>query len=158
MTEISRGHRSPWPGSRPRAVTVAFWLLIAGSVLLILGGLLTAATGFDTVRADVPESVSDESVRSYLRFYRGAGVLFCLAAVALAGLAVRMRDGDPRFRRAAMSLGLAIVVLVAVAAVFTGAVFILALLSLLPIVVGVMVLNRPAVTEWFAGIAGEGNP
>lgn len=139
-----------WADERPTAVTVAFWLLIGGAVLLLLGGLLTATTGFDTVRQTTPPSISDESVRDLLRLYRGVGVLFCLAAAALGWFAVRTRDGDPRFRRATMALGLAIVVLVALAAALTGAVFILALLSLLPIVGGVMVLNRPAVVEWFA--------
>lgn len=135
--------------SRPGAVMTAFWLLIAGAVLLMMGGLLTATTGFDTVRQTTPPSVSDQSLHDLLRLYRGVGVLFCLAAATLTGLAVRARDGDPRFRRATVALGLAIVVLVALAAVMSGAVFILALVSLLPIVAGVMLLNRPAVTQWF---------
>ncbi|MCB0932074.1 MAG: hypothetical protein KDB71_09280 [Mycobacterium sp.] len=138
-------------GARPGAVMVAFWLLIVGAVMLMAGGLLTATTGFDTVRQTTPASVSDQSVRDLLRFYRGVGILFCVAAAVLAGSALRTRDGDPRFRRATMALGLAIIVLVALAALLTGAVFILALLSLLPIVGGVMVLNRPAVAQWFVG-------
>ena len=140
-------------GSRPGAVMVAFWMLIAGAVLLMMAGLLTVTTDFDTVRQTSPSWASDDAVRSYLRLFRGMGLLFCLAAVALTGLAVRARDGDPRYRRAVMALGLAIVVLVPLAAVVTGAVLILALLSLLPIVTGVMLLNRPAVTAWFAGNA-----
>ncbi len=127
----------------------AFWLLIVGAVLLLAGGVLTATTGFDTVRESTPPSVSDQSVRDYLVLYRGTGILFALAAIALAACVVRTRDGDPRYRRATMALGLAIVVLVALAAVLTGAVFILALLSLVPIIAGVMTLNRPAVVDWF---------
>jgi hypothetical protein len=49
-----------------------------------------------------------------------------------------------------MTLGLTIVVLVGLAAVFAGT-HILALLSLLPIVVGTLLLNRPNVVEWYAG-------
>jgi hypothetical protein len=49
-----------------------------------------------------------------------------------------------------MALSLAIVVLVAVAAVLSGT-HILALLSILPIIVGTLLLSRPAVVEWYAG-------
>lgn len=157
MTDTSREPVYGASTPRPSAVMVAFWLLIAGAVLLMLGGLLTATTGFDTVRQNVPASVSDESLHSYLRFYRGVGVLFFLAAISLAALAVRTRDGDPRFRRAAMALGLSLVVLVAIVDVVFGRSFVFALLSLLPIIAGVMVLNRPAVTDWYAGITREGN-
>ena len=136
-------------GARPGAVMTAFWLLIAGAVLLMMSGLLTVTTDFDTVRSTAPSWASDDAVRSYLRLLRGMGALFCLAAVALTGLAVRTRDGDPRFRRAVMALGLATVVLVPLAAVITGAVLILALMSLVPIVAGVIVLNRPVVAQWF---------
>lgn len=38
------------PESRPGVVTAAFWLLIVGAVLLMTGGLLAAAAGFDTPR------------------------------------------------------------------------------------------------------------
>lgn len=135
--------------SRPAAVMTAFWLLIAGVILLMMAGLLTVTADFDTVRATSPSWASDDAVRSYLRLFRGMGLLFCLAALALTGLAVRARDGDPRYRRAVMALGLAIVVMVPLAAVITGAVLILALLSLLPIIAGVMLLNRPVVIQWF---------
>ena len=83
------------PESRPGVVTAAFWLLIVGAVLLMTGGLLAAAVGFDTLRQAAGPSVSDQSIRDYLRLYRGAGVLFALAAAALALLvllAVVLRD------------------------------------------------------------------
>lgn len=140
--------------SRPGVVNAAFWLLIAGAVLLATGGLLAATVGFDTLRQAAGPSVSDQSIRDYLRLYRGAGMLFAAAAAALAGCAVRARDRDLRFRRASMSLGLAIVVLVAVAAVFAGT-HVLALLSVLPIIVGTLLLGRPAAADWFAGNTGE---
>ena len=130
---------------------VAFGLLVVGAVLLMLGGLVTAIMSPGAMREAMPPSVTDQSVHDLLWLYRGVGVLFCLAAAVLTALAVRTRDGDPRFRRATVALGLAIVVLVALAEVLTGAAFILALLSLLPIVAGVIVLNRPVVAQWFAG-------
>jgi len=131
--------------SEPRsgATATAFWLLVVGAVLLMLGGLMAATVGFDALRRAAPPTVSDQSVRNYLRLYRGAGVLFALAAAALAGFARRARAGDTRYRRAATALALAIVVLVAIAAVFAGT-HILALLSLLPIIAGTLMMNRRA--------------
>lgn len=138
------------PESRPSAVTAAFWVLVVGAVLLMAGGLMAATVSFDYLRGSVPATVSDDGVRDYGRLYRGAGILFCVAAVALAVLTGRARNRDLRFRRAAMTLGLTIVVLVALAAAF-GFSTILALLSLVPIVVGTLLLGRPTVADWYAG-------
>lgn len=143
------------PESRPGVVTGAFWLLLGGAVLLLTGGLLAATVGFDTLRQAAGPSVSDQSIRDYLRLYRGAGILFSLAATALAVFAIKARNRDPRSRRATMSLGLAIVVLVAIAAVFAGT-HVLALLSMVPIVVGTLLLGRPAAVDWFSGWSGAG--
>ena len=136
--------------SRPGGVTAAVWLLVIGAVLLMAGGLLAANVSVDALRQGAPATVSDESIRDYARLYRGAGIIFAVAGVALTAFAVRARDRNPRFRRAAMALGLAIVVVVAVAAVFAGT-HILALLSLLPIIVGTLMLSRPHIVEWYAG-------
>lgn len=138
------------PQPRPGAVTAAFWLLVVGGVLLVVGGLLAATVSFDTLRQAAGPSVSDQSIRDYLRLYRGAGILFALAGAALVFFASRIRMPDPRSRRATVTLGLTIVVLVAVAAVFAGT-HVLALLSLLPIVVGTLLLGRPASVDWFMG-------
>jgi membrane-associated PAP2 superfamily phosphatase len=136
--------------SRPGTVSTAVWLLLAGSALLLFGGLMAAFVSYDALRLSAPPTVSDGAVRNYARLYRGAGILFSIAAVALGALAIRARDRDPRFRRTAMTLGLTIVVLVGLAAVFAGT-HILALLSLVPIVVGTLLLSRPQVVEWYAG-------
>ena len=138
------------PQLRPGSVTAAFWLLVAGGVLLVVGGLLAATVSFDTLRQAAGPSVSDQSIRDYLRLYRGAGIIFALAGAALVFFAGRIRTPDPRSRRATVALGLTIVVLVAVAAVFAGT-HVLALLSLLPIVVGTLLLGRPAAVDWFTG-------
>lgn len=135
---------------KPGVVVTALWVLVAGAVLLFLGGLMAATVSFDSLRQAAPPTVSDEDLRDYARLYRGAGILFSVAAVALAFFAARARLRAPRFRRAAMTLGLTIVVLVGLASVFAGT-HILALLSLLPIVVGTLLLSRPPVVEWYAG-------
>ena len=130
--------------SRPAAVTTAFWLLVLGAVLLMAGGLMSATLGFDTLRRSAPQTVTDETVRNYLRLYRGAGVLLALAGAALAAFAARARDGDTRFRRSATGLSLAIVILVSIAAGFGLRIHILSLFSLLPIIAGTLTLNRRA--------------
>ena len=132
--------------ARTGATNAAFWLLVVGATLLMFGGLIAATVGFDALRHAAPTTVSDQSVRNYLRLYRGASVLLVLAGAALAAFAVRARDGDVRFRRAATSMALAIVVLVSLAAGFGLRIHILALLSLLPIIAGTLMMNRRAVT------------
>jgi uncharacterized BrkB/YihY/UPF0761 family membrane protein len=135
--------------TRPSAVTTAYWLLVLGAALLMAGGLITASLGFETVRRTQPASVTDESVNALLWLNRGIGILFMLSAVALAWLARRALRRDPRFRRAAVALALATVLVVAIASVFGG--FVLAPLALVPIIVGTVLLSRPAVVEWYAG-------
>ena len=137
--------------SRPRAVNTAFWLLVVGSALLLFGGLMAAFVSYDALRQAAPATVSDDDVHNYARLYRGAGILYSLSAAALAACAARARARDPRFRRAAMALGLTIVVFVGLAAVFAGIGDALALLSLVPIVVGTRVLSRPNVVEDYTG-------
>ena len=134
--------------SRPAAATTAFWLLVAGGVLLVLAGLITATVSFTTLRNAQPPEVSDQSIYDMLWLNRGVGILFGVAGLALIWLAVRARNRDLRFRRAAMTLGLTIVVVVAAASFYGG--HILALLSLVPIVTGTLLLRRPSVVDWYA--------
>ena len=114
------------PQSRPRVVTAAFWCWVAASFLLLLGGLIAASLNVPVV-------------------FRGAGVIFALAGAALAFLAGRSRGGDTRFRRAALALALAIVVLVALAALFrlTNGI---TLLAVFPLVAGTVLITRPSAT------------
>ena len=116
------------PQSRPRVVTAAFWCWLVASILLIVGGLLAASVALPAV-------------------LRGAGVLTALAGVGLAFLAGRSRNGDTRFRRAAIALALTIVVLVALCAVF-GVVHMLTLLGVIPLIAGTVLMTRPAASTW----------
>ena len=144
-------------GSRPSAVSVAFWLMLTGAVMLFLGGLLTLTVSFGTLRQAAPVSVSDESIHSVLRLYRGLGIMFAVAGAGLAVLVFGVGKGDPRSRRAAVGLGLALVVVVGIAAVLGGT-SVLVLLGLLPIIIGALMLSRPAVVSWFGGIDGHSDP
>ncbi|MGH3674295.1 MAG: hypothetical protein ACRDU5_00875 [Mycobacterium sp.] len=117
------------PSRRPRAINAAFWCWLAAAVLLIVGGLIAASVGLPAI-------------------YRGAGVLTALAGAGMAFLAGRSRSGDGRFRRAAVALSLAIVVLVALLSAF-GVVHVLTLLAVIPLVVGTVLMTRPTATAHF---------
>jgi hypothetical protein len=113
------------PQSRPRVVTAAFWCWVVASILLTVGGLIAA------------------SVSALPMVYRGGGVITVLAGAGMAFLAGRSRSGDLRFRRAAVALSLAIVLLVAIASVF-GVVHVLTLLAVFPLIAGTVLISRPA--------------
>jgi peptidoglycan/LPS O-acetylase OafA/YrhL len=111
------------PQQRPRVVTAAFWCWLVASVLLIFGGLIAASVNLPAA-------------------YLGAGVVTVLAGAGMAFLAGRSRGDDPRFRRAAVALSLAIVVLVALASV-VGIVHLLTRLAIIPLIAGTVLITRP---------------
>ena len=120
----------PVPSPRPRLVDAAFWCWLAASILLLAFGLLMATT-----RGEFPLSL------------RGFGVLFAVGGLAMGFLAGRSRAGDPRFRRAALALGLGLVVLLALFSVATrGAIW---LLIMILVMVGVVLMMRPAARSWY---------
>lgn len=111
---------SPSPASR--RATIAFYCWLVGAVLLIVGGLVAA-------------SVSWPSAESTM--FRGVGALISLAGAGMAYVAGRSRSGSVRYRRAAIALSMAIVVVVGLlAALRLAPVHILTLLGLLPLIVG----------------------
>jgi hypothetical protein len=119
------------PEQRPRAVTAAFWCWVVASVLLILGGLIVASASLPPLS-------------------RGGGVITGLAGAGMAFLAGRSRAGDTRFRRAAVALSLAIVVLMPLVVMF-GVVHVLTLLGVLLLIAGTVLITRPVVASWFEG-------
>jgi hypothetical protein len=133
---------------RPRTVEVAFWSWLAGAVLLIVGGLFSVTISFDTVRSSAASSVSNDQLRSFLTFYRGVGVICVLLGLAIGYLAGRTRRGDKRFRRAAVALSLASVVLLAVAALLIG-LPLPALLATVLLIIGAGTITRPTASAWF---------
>ena len=129
---------SPVPSSRPRVVNVAFWCWLAAALLLVVGGLLTATV----------------NVPGLPGVFRAAGVLSALVGLALAFLAGKTRSGDDRFRRSATALSVATVLVIGANAVF-GVVHILTLLGLLPLIVAMGCITRPAAADWFSKGATE---
>lgn len=149
---------TPFPPAtpRPKAVDIAFWLLVAGAVLLVVNGLMAATLGFETARALADPSVSDEQLHNIINFQRGAGIFSAVIGVALGFLAGKARKGDPRFKRAAVAFAVAITVLVIGVAVLAKAIFVVALVAVLPIIAGAFMFTRPAVAAWFDEQAGLG--
>ncbi|WP_197373388.1 hypothetical protein [Mycolicibacterium baixiangningiae] len=139
---------SPIP-SRPRVVEIAFWALVAGAVLLIVGGLLAATVTFETARSAMDPEVTNEKVRDYLTVYRGMGIGAVLAGAGLAFVAGRARRGDAKFRRATVALALAIAVVLVMLAAGAGVGQPMTLLALLPIAAGTVLLTRRSAAGWF---------
>jgi hypothetical protein len=136
---------------RPRIVDMAFWSWLAGAGLLILGGLLSVTTRFDTVRHAAAAEVTDEQIRSFLAFYRAAGAICIFLGVAIGYLAGKTRNGDKRFRRAAVALSLVGAVLLAVGA-FAQIVTLPSLLAMIALIVGAGMVTRPSASSWFDAV------
>ena len=121
---------APVPPQRPRIVEAVFWLWLVAAVALVLLGLLLGLHG-----GNLPA------------LFRGAGIIFAVAGLALGFLAGRTRAGDARLRRAAVGLSLALVVLLALFTVMTGGV--LWLVPMILTMVGAVLIMRPSAQDWF---------
>jgi hypothetical protein len=118
------------PQSRPRVVTAAFWCWVVACVLLVTFGLLLA--------------LSEDQLPL---FFRGAGVLFALSGLGLGYLSGRARLGHAPFRRAAVALALAVVVLLALFSLMSrGPIW---LLIMVLAMVGAVLIVRPSAQDWF---------
>jgi len=141
---------APTPQSRPRVVDLAFWSFVVAAVIMIVGGLMASTATYDIARAAIPQSMSDDQVRSYLTIYRGTGIGAVVAAVALAFLAGRARRGDARFRRATLGLALATFVVIGLLAIGAGVAQPIILLGLFPLLIGVLLSVQPSARLWYA--------
>jgi hypothetical protein len=118
------------PQQRPGVVIAAFWCWVVASVLLVAGGLLLAFS-------------QDE----FPALFRGAGVLFALSGLGLGYLSGQARLGHARFRRAAVALALAVVVLLALFTLISrGPIWLLAMIMS---IFGAVLMMRPSAQEWF---------
>ena len=119
------------PLQRPRLVSAAFWCWLVGAILLAALGLLLALNP-----ANLPV------------IFRGAGGLFAVAGLALGFLAGRTRTGHAGFRRAAVGLALALVVVLALF-ILVGGGGALWVLPMILVLVGAVLIMRPSAQEWF---------
>ncbi len=133
MTNVRLARMSapqPAPSDRPRIIDVAFWLWLLASISLVVLGMLMALT-----RGNLPI------------LFRGAGITFAVAGLALGFLAGRTRAGHARLRRAAVGLALALVVLLALFTLMTGGA--LWLIPMILTMVGAVLIMRPSAQGWF---------
>lgn len=119
------------PLQRPRIVSAAFWCWLVAAVMLAALGLLLALN-----KAQIAI------------FLRGAAALFVVAGLALGYLAGRTRTGHTRYRRAAVGLALALVVLLAMFILIGGG-GVLWVLPMILTLVGAILVMRPSAQEWF---------
>lgn len=140
----------PTPAPRPTLVTIAFWLVLAGSVLLLAGGLLGVSSAIGTPRDAFSADLSDSEVHSIVLMRGGVSALLLITGLVLSFLAGRARNGDLRFRRSLVWLAVTLVALVFVLALLAPfAVTPLGLFGVVPVAIGATLFMRPAVTDWF---------
>jgi hypothetical protein len=111
-------------------VDAVFWLWLLAAIALVVLGMLMALT-----RGNLPP------------VFRGAGIMFAVAGLALGYLAGRTRAGHARMRRAAVGLALALGVLLALFTLMTGGV-----LWLIPMILtmgATVLIMRPSAQDWF---------
>ncbi|MCF6386436.1 hypothetical protein L2K20_05590 [Mycobacterium sp. MBM] len=141
---------SPTPAPRPTLVNIAFWLVLAGSVLLLAGGLLGVSSAIGTPRDAFSPDLSDGEVRSIVVMRGGVSALLLITGLVLSFLAGRARNGDLRFRRSMVWLSVVLVALVFVLTLLAPfAVTPLALFGVVPVAIGATLFMRPAVSDWF---------
>jgi hypothetical protein len=135
---------------RPAIVNIAFWLVLAGSVLLLAGGLLGLSSAFGTPRSAFEPGLSDSAVRSIVIVRAGISGLLVIAGLVLSFLAGRARNGDLRFRRSVVWLSVALVALVFLLTLMAPfAITPVALFGVVPVAVGATLFMRPAASDWF---------
>lgn len=143
----------PTSAPRPAIVNIAFWLVLAGSVLLLAGGLLGLSSAISTPRDVFSPDLSDSEVRSIVTMRGGVSGLLLIAGLVLSFLAGRARNGDLRFRRAMVWMSAALVALVFVIALLAPfAVMPLALFGMVPVAIGATLFMRPAASDWFVEV------
>lgn len=122
---------TPAPVDRPSSVVVAFWCWVAAAVLTAAQGLwLASQSGIPT-------------------FYRAAGVLAVIVALAQGFLAGRARNGQARFASAAVGLALASIVFLAVLLLFGGGGVITVAVIMILLITGTVFNRRPTSLEWY---------
>ncbi|GAB2930888.1 hypothetical protein GCM10027047_29240 [Rhodococcus aerolatus] len=143
---------------RPRAVAVAFWAWVVVGVGLVLIGmyLVTGALSLDPASL-AGRGLTGDQVTAVRRGLGTFGVIAALVGLAVGFLGSRVRDGDPRARRAQVALSL-VFTFVAVAQTVLGLVGILVLPLALVLLGCVVAVTRPSVSSWFHGDGPRSRP
>jgi hypothetical protein len=137
---------------RPRIVDVAFWSWVASAIVLIIVGLWALTRSFATIRAGIPAQVPDDQVRTLVTMVRWTGGVYILIGIAIGFLAGRTRQGDKRFRRAAVTLSYATIVLVVLCALLLGFMPLPVTVALIGLIVAAVAVTRDNAAEWFDAV------
>ncbi|MGW0161961.1 hypothetical protein ACWDUN_21885 [Mycobacterium sp. NPDC003323] len=140
----------PISPARPAIVNIAFWLVLVGAVLLLLGGLmgLSSAVSGPTDRA--AESLPADRAQDGRLLLGGMSALWAVSGMALSFLVGRARAGDLRFRRATVSLAVAVAVLVFLFVLLAPTLIAWpTVLGVVPMAIGATLFMRPAASDWF---------
>lgn len=135
--------------TRPKTVSVAYWLWLAASVILVLFGLLALTSSGDAIRDRLIDGGTDPgNVDSFLMLLRGTGIGSVIVGIAFGLLAGPVRAGDARFRRALVALS-GVFALLQIGFVLVGlSPGILLLVPILIVGAGVLVY-RASSAAWF---------
>lgn len=143
----------PTSTPRPALVNIAFWLVLAGSVLLLAGGLLGLSSAIGTPREAFSADLSDSEVRSIVVMRGGVSALLLITGVVLSFLAGRARNGDLRYRRSMVWLSVVLVALLFLLTLLAPfSVTPLALFGVVPVAIGATLFMRPAASDWFLDV------
>lgn len=138
---------------RPRSVQVAYWAWLAAAILLVLAGLLAVLSGAESMPGRLPgASLSQDQARSLAVLVRGVGVVSILLGLGVGYLAGRTRRGDKRFRRAAVALSYAIVLMLALFTLLFGILLTPHIVAMIALLVAAVAATRDSADAWFDAV------
>lgn len=142
---------------RPRSVQVAFWAWLVAAILLVLAGLMLLSVRPESAHGQFQASVSEDQMQTLVWFARGVGALYIASGLAVGYLAGRTRRGHKRFRRAAVTLSYAIVLLVAAFALLFQIYPVPVLLAMIALLVAAVAATRDSADAWFDAVKPGGD-
>lgn len=135
--------------TRPRPVTVAYWLWLACSALLVLFGLLAVTSSGAALRDQLlGNGAAPDDLDSLILLLRGSGAVALLVGLAVGLMAGPARAGDGRFRRALVALS-AVFTFLELALLPTGVGQAPVLLVAVVTLAAGMLVYLPSATAWF---------
>jgi hypothetical protein len=122
-------------GRPPQTVEIAFWCWLLAAALMVIGGLMAVMTGAQDMPDKFPgASLSEDEARSLVAVYRGAGVLFVACGLGVGYFGFRIRTRRERFRRLAVGLSFAILLLVVMLGLMGGILMPLTIFTLIALI------------------------
>jgi len=135
--------------SRPKLVSIAYWLWLVAAIALFLFGILAASANGDSIRERLADlDYSTETADAFVLMLRVTGGMSVVVGLAIGFMAGPVRNGHYRFRRALVALS-AIFALFQAGAVLTGISPVILLVVPVLLVAASVLVYRPGAKEWF---------